>query len=145
MCNVTVSYFERDQKVHSNERQMRSEQAGTSRSERVYQIMRGAIRVEQIRYGASISQHIELRGMIRLEKSGVKTSEEKTHQIGAEQEHHGEREQSFQKIIENGSEKIRAEGEKNSVQHSRSSSVVQKNTEQEEDMIGKCRQITVTN
>ena len=39
--------------------------------------MRGAIRVEQIRDGASRSEHTELRGIIRLEQSGVKASGEK--------------------------------------------------------------------
>ena len=52
--------------------------------------MSGEIRVEHIRDGEIISDKTDMRGMIRLEQSGVKTSGEKTWQIGAEQEHHGE-------------------------------------------------------
>ena len=39
--------------------------------------MSGAIRVDQIRDGESKSEQTELRGMIRLEQSGVNTSGEK--------------------------------------------------------------------
>ena len=39
--------------------------------------MSGAIRVEHIRDGTSRSEHTELRGMIRLDQSGVKESGEK--------------------------------------------------------------------
>ena len=59
--------------------------------------MSEAIRVENIRDGASRSEQIELREMIRLEQSGVKASGERTRQIGAEQEHNGEREDPCQK------------------------------------------------
>ena len=62
--------------------------------------MSGAIRVENIRDGASRSDQTELRGMIRLEQSGVTVSGEKTRQIGAEREHHTEREELCQNIKE---------------------------------------------
>ena len=39
--------------------------------------MSGSIRFDQIRDVASISEQTELRGVIRLEQSGVKTSREK--------------------------------------------------------------------
>ena len=58
--------------------------------------------------------------------------EKKTRQIGAEREHHGEREELCQNRKENCSEKIRAEIEKSSVEQSGSSSVVQNDTEQGE-------------
>ena len=48
--------------------------------------------VEHIRDGASRSVQTEMRGMIRLEQSRVKASGEKMLQIGAELEHHRERE-----------------------------------------------------
>ena len=89
--------------------------------------MSGAIRVEHIRYGASRSEQTEMREMIRLEQNGVKASGEKTWQIGAEQEHHGEREEPCQNRKEKRSEKIRAESEKSIVEQIRESSVVQKN------------------
>ena len=59
--------------------------------------MSAAIRVEHIRYESSLSEQTELRVMIRSEKSGVKASGEKIRQIGAEQEHHEEREEPCQK------------------------------------------------
>ena len=62
------------------------------RSEKSDQSMSGTIRVEHIIYGASISEQIELTGMIRLEQIGVKANREKMQQIEADQEHHGERE-----------------------------------------------------
>ena len=60
-------------------------------------IMREAIRVEHIRDGAIRSDQKELRKMITLEQSRVKASGGKTRQIGAELEHHGEREEPCQK------------------------------------------------
>ena len=87
------------------------------------------IRVEHIRYVSSISDKIELRGVIILEQSGVKASREKTRQIGAEREHHGEIQETCQKRKEKCSEKIRAESEKSSVEQSGSSNVVQKDIE----------------
>ena len=45
--------------------------------DQAYQIMRGAIIVDHIRYGASRLEHTKLRRMIRLEKSRVKASGEK--------------------------------------------------------------------
>ena len=83
--------------------------------EQADQSMSGEIRVEQIRYGASISEQSELRVMIRLDQSGVKASGGKTRQIGAEREHCGEREYPCQNRKEKRSEKIRAENEKSSV------------------------------
>ena len=85
MNNITVSYFMRNYKVQSNERhrryeqaeQSRSERADQSRSEQSYQSMSGAIRVEHIRDVTSRSEQIDLRVIIRLEKSGVKASGEK--------------------------------------------------------------------
>ena len=56
--------------------------------------MSGAIRVEHIRDGSSRSEQTELRGVIRLEQSGVKASGEKMRKIGAEQENNGEIENS---------------------------------------------------
>ena len=66
MCNVTVSYFKKNYKVQRDERQSRSELADQSRSEQADQIMSGSIIVENIRYGASRSEQIELRDIIRL-------------------------------------------------------------------------------
>ena len=69
MCNVTVIYFNRNYKVQRNKRQSRSERDDQNRSEQAYQSTSGAIRVEHIRYGARRSDHIEMRGIIRLEQS----------------------------------------------------------------------------
>ena len=66
----------------------------------------------------------------------------KTWQIGAECEHHGEREEQFRKRKEKCSEKIRAESEKSSVDQSRSSSVVNNNAERGEYPTGEGRQTT---
>ena len=85
--------------------------------------------VEQIRDGASRSDQTDLRIMLRLEQSGVKASGEKTRQIGAEREHHGEREEPCQKRKEKRSEKIRAQSEKSSAEQSGASSVVHKDAE----------------
>ena len=63
-------------------------------------------------------------------------------QIGAEKEHHGDREEPCQKRKENCSEKIRAESEKSSVEQSGASSVVQNNAEQGEYPIREGRQKT---
>ena len=60
--------------------------------------MSGAIRVEKIRDGESRLEQTDLRGMIRLEQSGVRASGGKTLQIGVEREHHREREEQCQKI-----------------------------------------------
>ena len=49
--------------------------------------MSGEIIVENIRDKASRSEQTELRGMIKLEQSGVRLSGEKKRQIGAEHEH----------------------------------------------------------
>ena len=100
-----------------------------SRPEQAYQSMSGAIRVENIRDGATRSDQTDMRRIIRLDQSGVKASEEKTRQIRVDQEHHGERGDPCQKIKEKCSEKIRAESEKSSVDQSRSSSVVQNDAE----------------
>ena len=78
--------------------------------------------------------------MIRLEQSGVKASGEKMQQIGAEQENHGEREETCQNIKEKCSEKIRAESEKISLEQSGTSSVVHNNTDRGEDPIREGRQ-----
>ena len=59
----------------------------------------------------------------------MKENGENILQIGAEREHHGEREDQFQKRKEKRSEKIRAESEKNSVDKSEAISVVQKDAE----------------
>ena len=74
MCNIMVSFFKINYKVQKNERPSRSKQAYSSRSEQADQSMSGAIRVEHIRDGASRSEKTELRGIIRLEQSGFKTS-----------------------------------------------------------------------
>ena len=87
--------------------------------------MRVAIIVEQIIDGESIWEHTELRGMIRLEQSGVNASGEKKWQIRAEREHHGDREEPCQKRKETCSEKIRAKIEKISVEQRIASIVVQ--------------------
>ena len=91
--------------------------------------MIGKIRVEHIRDEESRSEQIELRGMIRLEQIGVKASEEKMRQIGAERGHHGERENPCQNIKEECSENISEESEKSSVEQSGASSVVHNNAE----------------
>ena len=62
--------------------------------------------------------------IIRLEQSGVKTSEKKTLQIKAEQEHHRAKEESCQERKENLSENIRSESEKSSAKNSGACSVV---------------------
>ena len=75
----------------------------------------------------------------------VKQSEGKwknTLQIGAEQEHHVEKEYTFKKRRKKRSEKIKVESEKSSVEQSGASSVVQNNTELGEDPIREGRQIT---
>ena len=59
----------------------------------------------------------------------MKASEEIKRQIGAEREHHGEREELFQERREKRSERIRAESEKSSEEQSGASSVVKKNIE----------------
>ena len=59
--------------------------------------MSGSIRVEYIIDGSGRSEQTELIGMIRLEQSGVKAIGGETQQIGAEQEHHVEREEPCQK------------------------------------------------
>ena len=77
MCNIMMSYFKRNQKVQRNERQSRSERADPSRSEQADQSMIGAIIVEKIRDGEIRLQKTEMKGMIILEKRGVKASGEK--------------------------------------------------------------------
>ena len=69
--------------------------------------MSGAIRVEKIIDRAIRSDQTDLRGMLRLDQSGVKESEEKTRQIGAAREHHEEREERCQNIKEKCSDNIR--------------------------------------
>ena len=91
--------------------------------------MSGLIRVEHMRDGEIRLEQTELRGMIRLEQSGVKASGEKTRMIGAEREHHGEREEPCQDRKEKCSENIRSKIKKSSVDQSGTSSVVQKNAE----------------
>ena len=93
MCNLMVSYFKKNQKVQRKKRQSISDQSDQNKPDQAYQSMSRAIRVEHIRYGSIRSEKTDLRGMIRLEQSGVKASGEKTRQIGAEQEHHTEREE----------------------------------------------------
>ena len=87
-------------------------------------------------------EQIDLREITRLEQSGVKASGEKTRQIGAEQEHHGEIKEPSQKIKEKCSEKIRGESDESSVDQSVESSVVQNDPEQGEYPIGEGRQTT---
>ena len=53
-----------------------------------------------------------MRGMIRLYQSRLKASEETTRHIGAEQEHCGEIEDTYQERRENYSKNIRVESEK---------------------------------
>ena len=91
--------------------------------------MSGSIRAEKIRDRASISDQKYLRGMIRLEKSGVKASGEKMRQIGADREYHRKREEPCQKRKEKCSENIRADIGKRGVEQSGEISVVQNNTE----------------
>ena len=62
--------------------------------------------------------------------------------IRADQEHHGEREETCQKRKENLSEKIRSESQKSSVEQSRSSSVVQNDAEQGEEQKREGRKTT---
>ena len=66
----------------------------------------------------------------------------KTWQIGAEQEHHTQREDLCQKRKENCSEKIRADSEKISVEQSRAISVAQNSVERGEYPTGEFRQTT---
>ena len=87
-------------------------------------------RVEKIRYGASRLGQTELRRMIILERSGVKSSGGKTRQIGMEQEHCGWREESCQERRANHSENIGSESEKSSTEQSGASSVVHNDKEQ---------------
>ena len=110
--------------------------ADTSRLEQSDQSMSGTMIFEQIRDGERRPDQTELRGMIRLEQSRVKASGEKTWQIGAEREYHGEREEPFQKRKEEFSENIRAESEKISVEQSRASSVVNHDAYRGEDPTG---------
>ena len=56
----------------------------------------------------------------------------KTRQIGAEREHHGDREEPCQKIKEKRSEKIRAESEKSSADQRGARNVVQNDAYQGE-------------
>ena len=64
-------------KGQSNERQSISEKADQSRSDQAYQSASGAIRVDHIRNGAIRLDQIYLKGVIRLEQSGVKASEKR--------------------------------------------------------------------
>ena len=59
----------------------------------------------------------------------MKSSREKMWQIGAEREHHGDREEPCQKRKEKCSKKIRAESDKSSVEQSGASSVVYNDAE----------------
>ena len=77
VCNLMASYFKKNQKVQRKKIQSRSERAGQIISDQEDQSMSGAIIVEHIRYGASRSKQTQLRGMIRLEQSGVKSSGDK--------------------------------------------------------------------
>ena len=77
MCNVMVSYFTINQKVQRNERKSISEQADPIQLKLVDQSMSRAIIIEQIIDGERRSDQAELRGMIRLDQSGVKASGEK--------------------------------------------------------------------
>ena len=54
--------------------------------------------------------------MIILDQNRVKASGEKSRQIRAEREHHGEREEPFQNRKEKRSEKIIGESEESSVE-----------------------------
>ena len=74
--------------------------------------------------------------MIRLEQSRVKASGGKTRNIGAEREHHIEREEPCQYRKVKCNEKIRAESEKSSVEQSGASIVIQNDAEQGEYPIG---------
>ena len=53
MCNVMVSYFNRNYKVQRNERQSRSERDDTSILEQAYQSISKEIIVKYIRDGES--------------------------------------------------------------------------------------------
>ena len=53
-----------------------------------------------------------MRGVIRLEQSGVEAIGDKMRQIGADQEHHRDREETFQKRKEKFSENIISESGK---------------------------------
>ena len=97
MCNSMVSHFKRNEKIQRNEIQSRYEQADPSISEQADHSTSGSIRVEHIRDGARRSDQKELRERIRFDLSGVKANGGKTRQIGAEREHHGEREKSCSK------------------------------------------------
>ena len=106
------------------------------------QSMSGAIIVEHIIYGASRSEHTELRGVIRLDQSGVKASGEKKRQKREEREHHGMREVMCQNRKEQRSDRIIAESEKSSADQSGASSAVQNNTERGEVPIRERRKTT---
>ena len=60
----------------------------------------------------------------------MKASGEKMRQIGAEQEHHGERDEPFQNRREKCSENIRKESNKSSAEQIGLSSVVQSDVEE---------------
>ena len=107
--------------------------------------MSRAIRVDNIRYGASILEQTEMRVMIRLEQSGVKASGEKMGQIGEELEHHKEREEPCQKRREKRSQKIRAESEKISVDQSGASILLHNYAKRGEDPIREGIQKTTEN
>ena len=66
MCNVTVIYSKRNEKVQRNKGQSRSEQTDQRILDQENQIMIGAFRVEHIIDGAIRSDQIELRGIFRL-------------------------------------------------------------------------------
>ena len=83
----------------------------------------GEIRVEKIRDGESRTEQTYLRGMIRLEQSGVKASGE-TRGRSERSKNITEREEPFQKRKENSCEKIRAESDKSSAEQSVEISVV---------------------
>ena len=55
MCNPMVNYFKRNQKFKRKKIHSRSEGADQSILDQEYQSTRGAIKVEHIREGASIS------------------------------------------------------------------------------------------
>ena len=88
-----VNYFKINEKFQRNKRQSISEQSYPSILEQLDQSMSVAIRVEHMRDVASILEKTYIIGMIRLELIGVKASEQKTRQIGAERKYHRDREE----------------------------------------------------
>ena len=137
MCNVMVSYSRIHQKVQRNKRQSRHERADPIISQQSDQSTIIAIRVDQIRDEASRSE-----GNYQIGADRSVGKQRKTRHIGAEEEHHGKREEPCQKRKEKRSEKIRVASEKSSANQRGESSVLKNNAELGEYPIRKGIQTT---